>query len=293
MDKITPDINNDLSQNVRHERGSFPVQVLWDDAKTCQSSDYPYHWHYEMEISVVERGSVIYAINGKCYSVWERQAIFVKPNALHSTIHSDEYISRILLISPHVFGDHEEYISRYIKKLIRLAPDAVVLDGSANWHEEACALIENAFWLCHERPEAYELDALISLFRILKLFVRELCGNQEETARNPRNASHTKILKQMITFVQEHYGDDIDISDISRAGGVSRSSCNKIYQEFLGESPIEYLTKFRIYASMELLRKNMTVTEAALSCGFNTLAYYSKIFKKVTGRTPLEFRKNG
>ena len=44
---------------------------------------------------------------------------------------------------------------------------------------------------------------------------------------------------------------------------------------------------------MELLRKNMTVTEAALSCGFNTLAYYSKIFKKVTGRTPLEFRKNG
>ncbi len=293
MDKILPDINYDLSQNVRHERGSFPVQALWDDAKTYQSSDYPYHWHYEMEISIVERGSVIYAINGKCYSVWERQAIFVKPNALHSTIHSEEYFSRILLISPHVFGDHAEYISRYIKNIIRFAPDAVVLDGSAHWHMEACGLIEDAFRLCHERPESFELDALIVLFHILKLFVRELCGNQEDTARNPKNASHIKILKQMITFMQENYAEDIDISDLARIGGVSRSSCNKIYQEFLGESPIEYLTKYRIYASMELLRKNMTVTEAALSCGFNTLAYYSKIFKKVTGRTPLEFRKNG
>lgn len=293
MDKITPDINNDLSQNVRYERGSLPVQAFWDDAKNHLSSDFPAHWHYEIEISVVERGSVIYAINGKCYPVWERQAIFVKPNALHSTIHSDEYFSRLLLISPHAFGDHEEYISRYIKKLIRLAPDAVVLDGSASWHEEACSLIETAFRLCHERPEAFELDALIVLFHILKLFVHELCGNQEDTTRNPKNASHIKILKQMITFMQEHYADDIDISDLARAGGVSRSSCNKIFQEFLGESPIEYLTEYRIYASMELLRKNMTVTEAALSCGFNTLAYYSKIFKKVTGRTPIEFRTNG
>ena len=44
---------------------------------------------------------------------------------------------------------------------------------------------------------------------------------------------------------------------------------------------------------MELLRKKAAVTDVAMSCGFNTASYFSKIFKETIGVAPLEFQKQG
>ena len=70
------------------------------------------------------------------------------------------------------------------------------------------------------------------------------------------------------------------MADIARAGGVARNTCNNIFQDVFGKSPIEYLTEYRICAAMELLRKKAAVTDVAMSCGFNTASYFSKIFKE-------------
>ena len=60
----------------------------------------------------------------------------------------------------------------------------------------------------------------------------------------------------------------------------------------MGHTPNDYLNSFRLEKSMELLRTtDMTATEIAFHCGFNSASYFAEIFKKQKGCSPKEYRK--
>lgn len=60
----------------------------------------------------------------------------------------------------------------------------------------------------------------------------------------------------------------------------------------MGCSPIEYLIRYRMEKAKELLiATDLTVTEIALSSGFETVSYFDRAFKKAFGTTPKAFRK--
>lgn len=291
MGPVNFHLNEDLSQNINYGLGGFPVVALKDGADHCTLLSSPIHWHYELELTTIERGSVVYTVNDRPYPLYEGQTIFVRPNTLHGAVGSANCLTHVLLISPRVFGDREVYLQPYIQKLIRQAPDAVILDGSQSWHPEMEILCADIFRLCQEKPDEFEIDAKAALFRLLKLFLTQLCADEIPRGKNTKNMSHAQQAKTMILFIQEHYGEKIGVTDIARAGGVARNTCNNIFQDVFGKSPIEYLTEYRVCAAMELLRKKAAVTDVAMSCGFNTASYFSKIFKETIGMTPLEFQK--
>lgn len=73
---------------------------------------------------------------------------------------------------------------------------------------------------------------------------------------------------------------------------VCRSKCCKIFKEFLGKTPIEYLTEYRINKSIGLLKTtDMSITEIAVSCGFCGSSYFTETFVKIMKCTPSGFRK--
>ena len=293
MGFVSLNMNEELSQNVNYGQGGFPVAALEDGADHCTLLSSPVHWHYELELTTMERGSVVYTVNGRPYPLYEGQTIFVRPNTLHGAVGSANCQTRVLLISPRVFGDREVYLQPFIQRLIRQAPDAVILDGSQDWQLEMETLCAEIFRLCREKPDEFEIDAKMALFKLLKLMLSRLCTYGASRRKHAKNMSHAQPAKKMILFIQEHYGEKIGVADIARAGGVARNTCNNIFQDVFGKSPIEYLTEYRICAAMELLRKKAAVTDVAMSCGFNTASYFSKIFKETIGVAPLEFQKQG
>ena len=65
-----------------------------------------------------------------------------------------------------------------------------------------------------------------------------------------------------------------------------------IFKEYLHQPPIDFLNKYRLKVSGYLLTHTQSsITEIALSCGFNHLSYFSKIFLREYGCTPTEYRK--
>ena len=100
------------------------------------------------------------------------------------------------------------------------------------------------------------------------------------------------ILKDMLSYVHEHYPEKISLNDIANAGKISISSCNTIYKKYLKESPIKHLLNYRLMKSCELLIENaLSVTEIAFDVGFANTSYYIDTFKKRYGCTPNEYRK--
>ena len=66
------------------------------------------------------------------------------------------------------------------------------------------------------------------------------------------------------------------------------------FKQMTDQSPFEYLTNYRIErAARKLINTDLSVTAIAFECGFNSSNYFTTVFKKHTGTTPLKFRRQG
>jgi AraC-like DNA-binding protein len=71
----------------------------------------------------------------------------------------------------------------------------------------------------------------------------------------------------------------------------SAAHLSKLFHEETGERITEYITRIRLGNAVEAMRHSgMSVKEIAVACGFNDPNYFTKVFRKATGRTPVQFR---
>ena len=91
--------------------------------------------------------------------------------------------------------------------------------------------------------------------------------------------------------IDRSYADDLDIATLARIALMSPSHFIRRFRAVFGETPHRYLQRRRIERAMTLLRDHdRSVTEVALAVGYDSLGTFSRTFRRVTGRTPSDFR---
>lgn len=123
----------------------------------------------------------------------------------------------------------------------------------------------------------------------LYLFIAELMKETREP--EPRAASSgSQYVLNAIKYIQFNYSRDISIDDVAKSVGVSRSHLYRVFMSNLNESPIDYLTKYRVNEACNLLRSSgLSIAEVANSVGFFDQFYFSRVFKKITGVPPSKY----
>ncbi|MCL6602971.1 MAG: response regulator [Paenibacillus sp.] len=103
------------------------------------------------------------------------------------------------------------------------------------------------------------------------------------------------LISKVKQYISVHYNNDqLSLQDISRQIGVSPSHMSKVFSQETGQTMTEYLTGTRIRKAMELLKTTRQKTfEIAFEVGYNDQHYFSNLFKKFTGMTPMEYRRQG
>lgn len=102
------------------------------------------------------------------------------------------------------------------------------------------------------------------------------------------------LVKQALVYIHQNYTLPISRKNIAEAVGVSENYISQIFRQEAGLSPWDYLNRYRIHKAKELLmQSDDSVTHIALKVGFNDPAYFSRVFHKITGNSPLEFRQTG
>ena len=85
---------------------------------------------------------------------------------------------------------------------------------------------------------------------------------------------------------------DITGKDIADYAGLSLDYLSKQFKSVMAMTPAEYVRKFRVAKSMDLLKTtDMSVAEIAEVVGFSDISLYSRVFKQVIGVSPAAFRK--
>lgn len=109
-----------------------------------------------------------------------------------------------------------------------------------------------------------------------------------------KNDFETKLenMDMIIDFIQQHYQREITVNDIANHFDIERRKFTYLFEKKIGVSPTIYLTELRIGQSKFLLRtSDLSISEIAESVGYNDYFYFSRVFKKVTGLSPTDFRK--
>lgn len=102
-----------------------------------------------------------------------------------------------------------------------------------------------------------------------------------------------QLVKKTQDYIANHFARELTREDIADALGVSPSYVSRVFRRHTGMALWDYVSNFRIARARELLQhSDMTITEIAFATGFNEPAYFSRMFRKVTGKPPKEFRRH-
>ncbi|MGG4049625.1 AraC family transcriptional regulator [Paenibacillus favisporus] len=112
-----------------------------------------------------------------------------------------------------------------------------------------------------------------------------------ETLRR-RDDDYGAIVHQAIAFIENHYAENISISDVASSLGISASYLSRLFKAEVGKRPQEYLTEYRLKISKTLLKDHRkTLQQIIEQIGYNDVHTYIRSFKKFEGTTPGEYRK--
>lgn len=101
------------------------------------------------------------------------------------------------------------------------------------------------------------------------------------------------IIKKTCTYIEDHLSEDISISTLCDISNKNPKQLNRLYQKEFQLSVLEYIIKCRLKKARELLLfSNCSITTIATATGFNSLHYFSNLFKEKMGVSPQEYRKN-
>jgi len=100
------------------------------------------------------------------------------------------------------------------------------------------------------------------------------------------------FITDAIDFINKNYAQDISLEDVAKHTYMNPGYLSKLLKNYTNETYIDYLTKIRINKAKELLAStNCKVSAIGISVGYNYSQHFHKIFKKVVGITPIEYRK--
>ncbi len=123
------------------------------------------------------------------------------------------------------------------------------------------------------------------IIRILQAETRKLYSEKSLELDTSHRLAH------VINFIRKHIDQDLSIKVLSSEACMSESNFYRVFKNELGISPVDFIINERIKLASSLLKNpTIRIKEVYMECGFNSLSYFTRLFKKKKNCTPKEFQ---
>lgn len=252
------------------------------------------HWHEELQITLVTKGTLVIQVNGVDHELKTGQAILINKGILHVTTQlsqDGEYVSFNFpekLLAFHADSTMEE---KYVLPYTRSSFVSIVIADNTEWEKHALDMLWNMRRVfIRNKNWGWEYEISIMTVQLWFNLISNLSLPQEDTPKHAKRQQER--LQLMLSFIHQNYSSPITLREIADTAHLSISECTRSFKKTVHMTPYEYLIKYRIKKSCELLvSSDDTITEIAGKVGFNHVNHFIQSFKKVQGRTPKVFRE--
>ena len=291
MQIITNQFQKELKQ---HGNEQFPFLVSYQKLSEYESGSFMWHWHPEIEITYVRKGTMCYKVNNLVYHLKEGDIVFNNSGALHSgTMENQEDCAYIPVTfdSRLIYGFFQSTVnSKYVDPVIQdsMLP-AICIDQSESWHKPFREYLLRIIDLDEKKPDFYELDITICLQSMWRLLLEHI--TYEPQASRENSLEYDRI-KKILSYIEENYQNKITLNDIAGHIHLCESECTRLFKRHMNTTLFAFLQEYRIERSLEFLQDDQPVSAVADKAGFSDPNYYSKVFAKIKGCSPREYRNH-
>lgn len=286
-------ITHDLQDITHHGSLGFPVACYKTVVKDNVYGYVPLHWHDEVQLILVTEGCIKFTIDSQEYVLKSGDGIFINPEWLHSANNHDgdqgTFICVVFL--PEIIEIKDSKIFKcYVEPIIRNPSiRGLHLRREVTWQLNILKQIEAVGLLFDEKKDFYELSIKCHICTIWKIILENIdynlmVDNYVESEKNNR-------IKVILDDIHNNYNQQITLDSLSSLVNLSRSECSRTFKRYVGTTLFQYITRYRVSRSMELLKtSSKSITEIAHDVGFNGSSYFISTFKKMTKVTPSQYR---
>lgn len=266
----------------------FPLYI------TCVKNqpDTDFHCHEFVELVLIQNGSARHRLN--CVETQiARGDVLVIPRGMHHGYINccDLTLINILYIPEQLPMVQLDAVSlpsfdAFYKGLINdgSAPPFLHLNKSdfLQLENSALELYEENF----QRRSGFQ-------FNMLGIFMTILCRVMRLYNHDPKTAKKSDDLKEVIAFLHNNFRKKITLAQLCKTANMSRSSLMRSFSRTAGVAPLQYQLQLRISEAIQLLQMtHKSLGDIAFELGFSDSNYFGRQFKKITGYSPHEYRKN-
>ncbi len=243
--------------------------------------DIPYHWHDEYEFLYATSGVCHCIIDGEQVTLHQGELLLIQSGELHTVTAEPEGKFFAIVLHPYLCGAE---CSKFFTHSVNF--QRVFSPKHPEENTVITTLLELYQAFC-EKSYTRELRIKALVCNIFcMLYDYQLFGKKETSKENPL------VFQKLIVYLHEHYTSKLTLAQMCSMTHYSKPYVIRLFKEYTGKTPIDYLNRYRIYQAQEkLLSSNKKIIEIALECGFDNVGYFNRIFKKHLGVSPCTWRK--
>lgn len=248
----------------------------------------PHHWHTHYEIIRIISGTFHLTIGNETRILTPGECVLITGGTLHGGIPHDHGVYECIVFDFQLLAKENHACAKTVHDI--MSQKITIFPFLTDYNEEILPIIRN---LCHtlaEKKPGYEFATQGYLYLLLSIILENHL--YEESVYDSAAASRITSIKNVLSYISENYANPISLENLSKIAGMNPKYFCRYFKGMTERTPIDYLNYYRIECSCELLStKDISIKEAAISCGFNDESYFIKTFHKYKGITPKQFMK--
>lgn len=265
-----------MEQQFQTSDGSIYISTIKRSGNFSMAME---HNHPGYELYYLISGERDYFIRDRMYRVEQGSFVFIEHGELHRTMDTG-------------VPDHERVVINFAGTLMEEFPIAgrngvIRLPPQEHWKGEALVreLIEEG------KGDAPGRDLMMEM--LLKRLLLLLFRSQAERGADMSSQSPVhRMMSEVASYISKHYHEPLLLRDVAGQFFVSPYYLSRKFKQCTGFGFAEYIQLVRIREAQRLLKEtNLNMTDIAEQIGIGQTASFHKLFKKLTGCSPLQYRK--
>ena len=139
-------------------------------------------------------------------------------------------------------------------------------------------------------PYFEQFVEMLSLFELLAHATDQTLLH-EQPVENRYNVKEQERLKRLYRFIDENYQRKIEVEEVAALSHLSKAAFCRYFKKMTRLTFTEFLNHYRVTQAQKLLLLDKNITETCFECGFESLSYFNRTFKKIAKENPLAFKK--
>lgn len=258
--------------------GDSAVRILHFSIPEGNKLCFPSHWHERMELTFVHSGSMHLTLGNDEYELPCGSLGIIPPEKTHAAFSGKdgvEYYTIMFDISS--FYNSSFATEKHLKPIVNLQNDFISLTNDVEIMNAVSSLIDEQL-----HGDKYScLTVIGEIYILLGLLYRKCLSSQIPSEHSGGD------FADIFDYISNNYCDRISTAELSSKFGYSEAYFCRRFKALVGLTPMQYINMLRLEKAKNLLKNSNTkISVVSAKCGFNSVSYFSKLYKKHFGISP-------